>query len=325
MFIRYSINNLIHSTPAAHARNKPHKIPVIHTRNMKQRETRNLAAVNGVVIPSKVPSGQLPNQGGKVPVISHSLYSCSICGRKFVKKHHVKIHMWPCVQRNGNPNGVRWDDACNNKVDLIWSSDLVPEYEFFHSVSFQPVTDIRSASGQDVDLEDTDCEPGPVEDDKTDKVQLGDYSLTSSPSGRVRSPPIISSQSSLTQHLTPPSTSNSHQTLPPPSPIDSVPSRLLPHPSQQTSQPHSSTTSQVTSPPSIPYNENLRMDILSNEALLLMVQAWQGTAQHVGEEYVTDHPQFQNVMDELWQRGIVDEDSNWLIDVVDRFARRVVG
>ena len=67
------------------------------------------------------------------------------------------------------------------------------------------------------------------------------------------------------------------------------------------------------------------MDILSNEALLLMVKAWQEAAQHVGEEYVMDHAQFQNVMDELWQRGIVDEDSNWLIDAqkVDRFARRV--
>ena len=301
---------------------------MIHTENWQRPETksRHLAAVNGVVIPSKVPLGQLPDQGREVPDISDLLYPCSICDRKFAKKASVKNHMWPCVQRNGNPNGVRWDDACNNKIDLIWSSDLVTEYEVIHSVSFAPVADFSSARGQDVDLEDTESGPGPVEDDETVKVQLGDYSLTNSPSGPVQSPPIISVHPSLTQHLSPPSTSNSHQTPQAPSRMDSMPSRLSHHPSQQTFQSHSSTTSQVMSPTSIPYNENLRMDILSNEALLLMVQAWQETEQHLGEEYVTDHPQFQNVMDELWQRGIVDEDSNFLIDVqkVDRFARRVM-
>ncbi|KAM0804785.1 hypothetical protein BDR22DRAFT_885452 [Usnea florida] len=71
-----------HSTPAQHAHHSPHQIPVIQTKNRTQREieretrNRNLAAVNGVVIPSKVPLGQLPDQGRKVqPEIENTLVS----------------------------------------------------------------------------------------------------------------------------------------------------------------------------------------------------------------------------------------------------------
>lgn len=77
------------------------------------RDARRLAAVSGVVIPSKVPSGQLPQQG-RWKEDERMRYPCSICGRKFAKKYHVQSHMAPCVKRNGNPNGARWDDAWKN-------------------------------------------------------------------------------------------------------------------------------------------------------------------------------------------------------------------
>ena len=76
ILIRYSVTNLTHSTPAQHAHHSPQNIPVIQTENRTQRgnkrETRkrNLAAVNGVVIPSKVPLGQLPDQGQKVRCVA---------------------------------------------------------------------------------------------------------------------------------------------------------------------------------------------------------------------------------------------------------------
>ena len=55
-----------------------------------------------------------------------------------------------------------------------------------------------------------------------------------------------------------------------------------------------------------------------------MVRAWQDAAPHFGEEYVMEHPQFQSVMEELWQRGIVDGEGDWVGDVgeVNGAARR---
>ena len=44
------------------------------------------------------------------------IYPCSICGRRFNRKANVKVHMAPCVKRNGNPNGVRWDDALRDRT-----------------------------------------------------------------------------------------------------------------------------------------------------------------------------------------------------------------
>ena len=288
MLIRYSVTNLTHSTPAPHTHHSPHQIPVIQNDSLTQRENksetrnRNLAAVNGVVIPSKVPSGQLPDQGQKPQDISHSLYSCSICGRKFNNKGNVKVHMYPCVSRNGNPNGVRWDDAWNDKVNPTGNSSQDLEYVDSRFL-FQSVADSRTASGEDVD---------PEEEDK--------------------SQPVNSSGSSyLNAHPSRPSTSNLHQTTPAPSSMNSAPSRIP----QQSHQPAlSQTTPQNASPPSTMYDPNLRMDILSNAALLSMVRAWQDAAQRLGEEYTMDHPHFQRVMQELFERGIVDEDSNWLVD-----------
>ena len=182
--------------------------------------------------------------------------------------------MVPCVNRNGNPNGVRWDDGWNGRVNPTGSSSQDLQY-VDSRVFFQSVADSRTASG-----------PNPAR----------------------------------------PSTSNLHQTSPASSPMNSAPSGLPQQSHQPATSTHSQTTPQIGSPPSEPYDPTLRMDVLTNGALLAMVQAWQDTAPHVGEECVMDHPHFQRVMQELFERRIVDEDSRWMVDTetVDLLARRVV-
>lgn len=87
-------------------------------RTLKQRQERNaneakaLAAVNGVIIPSKVAPGASPNQG-KWQDGPSMVYPCSICERKFKESYQVKSHMAFCVSKNGNPTGAFWDDAWN--------------------------------------------------------------------------------------------------------------------------------------------------------------------------------------------------------------------
>lgn len=72
-----------------------------------------LAAVNGVVVPSKRAPGEMPlgppetRSSGKFPLN----YLCSICGAAFAQKYHVQSHFVSCVARNGNPTGAHWNDG----------------------------------------------------------------------------------------------------------------------------------------------------------------------------------------------------------------------
>ena len=68
------------------------------------------AATNGIVIPSRLPAGQLPDKGRAGKENERKIHPCIICGRKFEKRSHVKEHFGVCVERNGNPTGARWND-----------------------------------------------------------------------------------------------------------------------------------------------------------------------------------------------------------------------
>lgn len=69
------------------------------------------------------------------------------------------------------------------------------------------------------------------------------------------------------------------------------------------------TQSTSSSPTALtPYDPYLRMDILTNEALLSMVQAWQDIMQYAGRCYSAEHPHFQRTMEELCRRGLVGTD-----------------
>ena len=65
-----------------------------------------------------------------------------------------------------------------------------------------------------------------------------------------------------------------------------------------------------------PYDPDLRMDVLTNEALLLMAQAWQKAIEYAGETHTVVHPHFQRIMEELGRRGMIDENWTYVVDLV---------
>ena len=76
------------------------------------KSKNRLDSVNGIIIPSKLADEQLPlvlpsQAKGGTP----ALLSCPRCQSRFVQKDHVRSHFPACVDRNGNPDGVRWDDG----------------------------------------------------------------------------------------------------------------------------------------------------------------------------------------------------------------------
>ena len=79
----------------------------------KKKFNDRLNAVNGVVIPPKLPprkkSQVQPSQSR--PSSTPLQISCPLCKSLFGKKDHVRSHFPACVDRNGNPDGLRWDDG----------------------------------------------------------------------------------------------------------------------------------------------------------------------------------------------------------------------
>ena len=63
-----------------------------------------------------------------------------------------------------------------------------------------------------------------------------------------------------------------------------------------------------------PYDPSLRLDVLTNKALLSMSKAWRDIMEYNGQKYCMEHPHFQKVMEELGKRGIVDENWTWTVD-----------
>ena len=77
-----------------------------------RKSEEGLAAVNGIIIPSKLSTGQVLSQGD-YERNEHQVHPCIICDRKFAMRHQVRSHFIACVKRNGNPTGARWNDAWN--------------------------------------------------------------------------------------------------------------------------------------------------------------------------------------------------------------------
>ncbi len=75
-----------------------------------------------------------------------------------------------------------------------------------------------------------------------------------------------------------------------------------------------------------PYDPKLRMDILTNEALIDMVKAWQEIAEYGQVDNYVENPHFQKVMKEMFVRGMVDETWTWIADPerVNMAWRRVI-
>ena len=75
-----------------------------------------LAAVDGVVIPSRLPAGKSPSCRTSYRSSDRHVYPCSICGRKFIEKGTLRAHFLACVKRNGNPTGARWDSSLDKEA-----------------------------------------------------------------------------------------------------------------------------------------------------------------------------------------------------------------
>lgn len=86
----------------------------------------------------------------------------------------------------------------------------------------------------------------------------------------------------------------------------------LPSPPLSGMRPSDSHTKNLDFQPSLPspnglepYDPCLRMDVLTNKALLSMVQAWQEVIHYGEERYTLQHPHFQHVMNELVKRDMM--------------------
>ena len=78
----------------------------------KTKFDNRLRAVSGVVIPSKLPPGKSPQSVTSQAVSStSSCFLCPLCKSPFARKDHVKSHFATCVDRYGNPEGLRWHDG----------------------------------------------------------------------------------------------------------------------------------------------------------------------------------------------------------------------
>ena len=93
----------------------PQKRAAYASRPKEQRDKRQrifharLAAVNGVVIPSTLAPGEVPQP--KNPQSEDCKYQCPICRGWYKRRYHVQSHFAKCVEMYGNPNGARWDDT----------------------------------------------------------------------------------------------------------------------------------------------------------------------------------------------------------------------
>lgn len=93
------------------------------TRTPAQRAARQarfkqrLAVVNGIASPSKVPRGHRPVVPAPRKRRSDLIYPCARCAHRCAFRENVRSHFPACVERNGNPDGLRWDDAIKGIVE----------------------------------------------------------------------------------------------------------------------------------------------------------------------------------------------------------------
>lgn len=103
------------SQTSASASQSSHSSPTSKPKQSERTRIENdkMNAVSGVVIPSKLAEGKSPmmNVGSYASGHTPRNFFCPLCKGAFGKKDHVKSHFPSCVGRNGNPDGLRWDDG----------------------------------------------------------------------------------------------------------------------------------------------------------------------------------------------------------------------
>lgn len=123
-----------------------------------------LHRVNGVVIPSLQKPGQPPIQSPYTRCRQEKALKrrdrggknyCLICDDAFPTGAQLKSHFVPCVQRNGNPHGYRWNDSMGRRIgkektgfhcekdggrdkDTEASTSEVISSDTSHTISYEP-------------------------------------------------------------------------------------------------------------------------------------------------------------------------------------------
>lgn len=89
-------------------------------------------AVNGVMVPSKIPpGGHLYKKPERPSWEKKTKNICSICGSDCYDKRGLRDHFVVCVGRNGNPNGACWDDSLKLLEAANTRSDMIHTYSLF--------------------------------------------------------------------------------------------------------------------------------------------------------------------------------------------------
>ena len=174
------------------------------------------------------------------------------------------------------------------------------------------------SSDQDFDMEESESEDAQSDDQRPYDYRPEDHELSDlSHGGFQRDHSLIDidfrDNTRPASHLSP---GLKHH-----NPADFIFNSQLPSPTESDGQSLPSSPTDL-----VPYDPNLRMDVLTNEALLCMVQAWQFVTRDEANVHSLRYPHYRRVMEELWIRCIVDENGNWIVDVerLNMFFRRVV-
>ena len=85
------------------------------TSERARKSWSRLKASSGIVFASQLQPGQSPSKLVELTKIRHAervrKVSCPICGALFATPYHLQGHFPVCVQRNGNPDGLFWDET----------------------------------------------------------------------------------------------------------------------------------------------------------------------------------------------------------------------
>ncbi|CAD6590563.1 MAG: hypothetical protein ASARMPREDX12_004419 [Alectoria sarmentosa] len=131
-------------------------------RDKRQRQYyERLAAVNGVIIASKLAPGETPARRN-YEASGNPKHQCPICGGLHNRKYQVQSHFAPCVERNGNPTGARWDDACASTESRS-----------------EGVSTRDSSEPQDYQMQDPQPEEYKFADTRVDSAMTDDFPLDS--------------------------------------------------------------------------------------------------------------------------------------------------
>ena len=115
----------------------PHQVPspfaptVEHRGNSKRATAHwsKLKASSGVVSASQLQPGQSPSKPNEFPKLRSAdrvrNIACPVCDGTFVTPYQIQAHFPACVKRNGNPNGLFWDEMLPPKWRRYGKADAV--------------------------------------------------------------------------------------------------------------------------------------------------------------------------------------------------------